>query len=107
MARFHPSISPRAGARLLYAARLFGIGVIAATTSFGPPLMGARPPGYSKGQASVVIVETATLQNGVVRDAKGRILANGTPKGKKPEKSERNKANSMQRSDNYIVIDLP
>jgi hypothetical protein len=69
--------------------------------------MGARPPGYAKGQASVVMVESATLQNGVVRDAKGRLLVNGTPKGKKPAKSERSKANSIQRSDNDIVIDLP
>lgn len=107
MARFHPSISPRADARILCAARLFGIGFIAAATLFGPPLIGARPAGYAKGQASVVIVESATLQNGVVRDAKGRLLVNGTPKGKKPEKSERRKAHSMQRSDYEVVIDLP
>lgn len=107
MARFHPSNSPRAYARILCAARLFGIGVIAATTSFGPPLMGAGPPDYAKGQASVVIVESATLQNGVVRDARGRLLVNGTPKGKKPEKSERRKAHSMQQPDYEVVIDLP
>lgn len=86
---------------------MLGIGLITATTSSGPPLLGANPPSYTKGQASVVIVETASLQNGVVRDGKGGLVADGTPKSKSPEKSQHRKAHAKQRSDGLIVIDLP
>ncbi len=88
----------------LRALQLSGTG---AAAIFGMAVLSANAPVREKGQVTVVIVDSATLQSGVVRDSHRGLVIDARPRAENQPESKRSHQRAMRRSDKAIIIDLP
>lgn len=99
------TLSPRAiCARLSYGARALAI---TAAVMCGMPVLSKNAPTRETGQVIVVIVDSATLQSGVVRDAHGGLVTDASTNSKNQPELKRSRQRAMRRSDGAIIVDLP
>jgi broad specificity polyphosphatase/5'/3'-nucleotidase SurE len=86
-----------------------GLGVLGIAALAGLPSVAFSAQHYEKGQVTVVIVESAALQNGVVKNSRGQILGDGTPRTKNATvpNARNGPIKSVKKTEPMIVIDLP
>lgn len=94
-------------AQLSYGARALAISATSACAICGTPILSKNAPTRAEGHVTVVIVDSATLQSGVVRDSHGGLVTDASPTSTNKPEFERRHQRAMRRNDRAIIVDLP
>lgn len=94
-------------AQLSYGARALAISATSASAICGTPILSKNAPTRAEGHVTAVIVDSATLRSGVVRDSHGGLVTDASPTSTNKPELKRSRQRAMRRNDRAIIVDLP